>query len=184
METKINPYSELKGAIRDVADFPKPGILFRDITPLLAQHDLFKKIVEAIAQPFLNNRIDYVVGIEARGFLLASAIAYKLQAGLIPVRKKGKLPCKRQSMTYNLEYGQDTLEIHDDAIENKKLKNGGNHVLIVDDVLATGETAKCAAQLVERVGGKVVGIAFLIELTPLKGREKIKHYPLHSLITY
>lgn len=169
--------NSLRQAIRNIADFPKAGIIFRDITPLLGNPKLFAKMIDLLAQPWQKN-IDYVVGIESRGFILGSAVAYKIQAGFVPVRKKGKLPHKTESVTYQLEYGQDSLEIHQDAFAQ------GNRVLIVDDVLATGGTAEAVAELVEKVGGKIKGVDFLIELTPLKGRNKINQYPLRSLIQF
>lgn len=174
-ETKL---TFLKEAVRNIPDFPKPGILFRDITPLLGNPKLFKTTIELMAAPFKKARVDYIVGIEARGFVLASAMVHVLNAGFVPVRKKGKLPYKVVSASYNLEYAQDTLEIHEDAF------SPGSNVLIVDDVLATGGTAKASIELVEKIGGKVLGVAFLIELLALKGREKINNYPLYSLIQF
>jgi adenine phosphoribosyltransferase len=167
---------ELKRAIRDVPGFPKPGIIFKDITTLLRDGRLFGLAVNKLAEKFKGKKIDCVVSVEARGFIFGAAVAYKLGAGIIPVRKKGKLPHKTHSVTYDLEYGQDTLEVHLDAFEK------GAKVLIVDDLLATGGTAKATAELVEKLGGKVVGIIFLIELTALKGREKLKGYPVYSII--
>ena len=153
-----------------------PGILFRDITPLLGNPALLKKTIDALCRPFSNKRVDYIAGVEARGFLLASAMAYKLKTGLVPIRKKGKLPFKTVRITYKLEYGQDTVEIHRDAVGK------GSRVLLVDDVLATGGTAKATAQAIEKAGGKIVGIVFLIELLALKGRAKISNYPIHALL--
>ncbi len=168
----------LKAHIRDVPDFPQPGIVFKDITPLLADPIAFSTVIDLIVVHFGRGSVDKVVGIEARGFILASPVAYHFGAGFIPVRKSGKLPWKTQSAEYELEYGSETLEIHTDAF------SPGERVLIVDDVLATGGTAQATARLVEGAGAKVIGIAFLIELGFLKGREKLRGYDTLSLITY
>lgn len=170
--------SELKNHIRDIPDFPKPGILFKDITTLLQNKDAFKKAVDALADEFKNKKIDVVVAVEARGFILGGAVAHQLGAAFVPVRKKGKLPWKTNSATYELEYGTDTLEMHHDAI--KPL----DKVLVVDDLLATGGTVKAVTDLVTQQKGKILGIAFLIELTFLKGKEKLSGYPIFSLIKY
>ncbi|MDD4899937.1 MAG: adenine phosphoribosyltransferase [Candidatus Omnitrophica bacterium] len=167
---------DLKKCIRDIADFPKPGILFKDITTLLKDGKAFAQTVDALAQKYKNEKIDKVLAIEARGFIFGAAVAYKLGAGFIPVRKKGKLPAKTTSVTYSLEYGTDTLQMHEDAIKS------GENILIVDDLLATGGTANAVAGLVKKMGGKIAGIAFLIELVDLKGIEKLKEYPVYSLI--
>ena len=169
---------DLKAQIRNIPDFPKPGILFRDITTLLKDKRAFKLAVDTLAKKYKNKKIDLVVAVEARGFILGGAIAHKLGAGFVPVRKKGKLPAKANAVTYDLEYGSDTLEIHHDAISRE------NRVLIVDDLLATGGTVKAVTDLVKQLEGKIVGIAFLIELLDLKGRDKLKDYPLFSLIKY
>ena len=169
---------KLKTIIRDVPDFPKKGIIFKDITPLLADQAAFAEMIKHIAAQFRGAGITKVLGIEARGFLLAAPIAMELGAGLIPVRKKGKLPYKTVSASYELEYGTDTLEMHADAVK------AGEKVLIVDDVLATGGTAAAVCALVEKLGGKVAGIAMLIELEFLKGRNKLPGRPIHSLIKY
>ena len=169
---------DLKAQIRNIPDFPKPGILFRDITTLLKDKKAFKLAVDTLAKKYKNKKIDLVVAVEARGFILGGAIAHKLGAGFVPVRKKGKLPAKANAVTYDLEYGSDTLEIHHDAISRE------NRVLIVDDLLATGGTVKAVTDLVKQLEGKIVGIAFLIELLDLKGRDKLKDYPLFSLIKY
>lgn len=169
---KIN----LKDCIRNIPDFPKPGILFRDITTLLKDKRAFKQAVDALANKYKNKKIDAVVAVEARGFILGGVIAHKLGAGFVPVRKKGKLPAKTQSVTYALEYGTDTLEMHQDAL------GSGDKVLIVDDLLATGGTVNAVTELVKQMGAKIAGIAFLIELTDLKGRDKLKGYPVYSLI--
>src|SRR3989338_149688 len=169
---------DLKAQIRNIPDFPKPGILFRDITTLLKDKKAFKLAVDTLAKKYKNKKIDLVVAVEARGFILGGAIAHKLGAGFVPVRKKGKLPAKANAVTYDLEYGSDTLEIHHDAISKE------NRVLIVDDLLATGGTVKAVTDLVKQLEGKIVGIAFLIELLDLKGKDKLKDYPLFSLIKY
>ncbi len=170
--------NDLKTLIRDIPDFPKKGVIFKDITTLLKEGESFKEVIDEISNRYLDKKIDVVVSIEARGFIIGSAIAYRLQAGIVPVRKKGKLPWHTHQATYELEYGAGTLEIHQDAI-----KPGGK-VLIVDDLLATGGTVCAAINLVERLKGQIVAIAFLIELTFLKGREQIKDYPIFSLIKY
>jgi len=167
----------LKRLIRDVPDFPKPGILFRDITPLLANPAGLALSIELLANPFRGKHIDIVVGAESRGFIFGTAVAQNLAAGFVLVRKPGKLPHKRVSMTYDLEYGTDTLEMHADSIVR------GQRVLIVDDVLATGGTMKACCDMVEQLGGDLVGVAVLIELQALKGRTKLKH-PVHSVLKY
>jgi len=169
---------DLKTLIRDVPDFPKKGVIFKDITTLLKEGERFKEAIDEISNRYLDKKIDVVVSIEARGFIIGSAIAYRLQAGIVLVRKKGKLPWHTHQATYELEYGTDTLEIHQDAIKP------GEKVLIVDDLLATGGTAGAVINLVERLKGQIVENAFLIELTFLKGREQIKDYPVFSLIKY
>jgi adenine phosphoribosyltransferase len=169
----------LKDYIRDIPDFPREGVVFKDITPLLADKKAFTYTIDAIAHHFDRDEIDKVLGIEARGFIVAAPLAYRFTAGLIPVRKKGKLPWKIASQEYDLEYGTDRLEIHQDAIA------AGERILIVDDVLATGGTALATAQLTERCGGKVAGIATIMELGFLGGREKlVGSYDLFSLIRY
>jgi adenine phosphoribosyltransferase len=168
----------LKSLIRDVPDFPQQGIVFKDITPLLADEIAFSTVIDLIVVHFGRGSVDKVVGIEARGFILASPVAYHFGAGFVPVRKAGKLPWETESAQYSLEYGTETLEIHRDALE------AGERVLIVDDVLATGGTAKATASLVESLGAKVVGIACLIELEFLKGRQQLEGFDFFSLITY
>lgn len=168
----------LRGLIRDVPDFPQPGIVFKDITPLLADEAAFSTVIDVIVVHFGRGNIDKVVGIEARGFIIASPVAYHFSAGFVPVRKAGKLPWESESETYELEYGTETLEIHKDAFAP------GERVLIVDDVLATGGTAQATAKLVERLGAKVVGISCLIELGFLGGRDKLKDYEFLSLLQY
>jgi len=168
----------IKALIRDVPDFPQEGIVFKDITPLLADELAFSTVIDLIVVHFGRGNVDKVVGIEARGFILASPVAYHFGAGFVPVRKKDKLPWQTEAAEYALEYGTATLEVHKDAV------SPGERVLIVDDVLATGGTAKAAASLVERVGGKVCGIATLIELDFLRGREKVQGYDLFTLIHF
>jgi adenine phosphoribosyltransferase len=169
---------QIKALIRDVPDFPEPGIVFKDITPVLAHADAMSTIIDLIVVHFGRGNVDKVVGIEARGFILGAPVAYHFGAGVIPVRKKGKLPFETLEEEYALEYGTASLEIHTDAVQT------GERVLIVDDVLATGGTARAAAKLVERVGGKVCGIATLIELDFLRGREKVEGFDLFTLIHY
>ena len=166
----------LKKYIRDIPDFPKKGIIFKDITTLLKDGKAFSSAVDSIVDEYKDKNIDVVLSVEARGFIFGAAVAYKLGVGLIPVRKKGKLPHKTHSITYELEYGKDTLEIHQDALKK------GDNVLIVDDLLATGGTTQAVTGLVEKMGGNIAGLAFVIELTPLKGREKLKGYTVTSLI--
>ena len=168
----------LKTLVRDVPDFPQEGIVFKDITPLLADPIAFSTVIDLIVVHFGRGNVDKVVGIEARGFILASPVAYHFGAGFVPVRKKDKLPWETESADYALEYGTATLEVHRDAV------TPGERVLIVDDVLATGGTAAATSQLVERIGGKVIGIACLIELGFLNGRDKLEGHDLFSLITY
>lgn len=169
--------SWLADHLRDVPDFPQPGIVFKDLTPLLADVDAFRFTVDAIADHAGGLPVDKVVGIEARGFIFAAAVAYRLGAGFVPVRKPGKLPSTTVTETYALEYGSDSLDIHRDAIAQ------GESVLIVDDVLATGGTAAATCRLVERVGGRVGGLAFVVELGFLDGRAKLPNHDTLSLIT-
>ena len=170
--------SWLKNHIRDIPDFPRPGVVFKDITPLLADVDAFRFAVDAIADHFAGRTIDKVLGVEARGFILAAPVAYRFGAGFVPVRKAGKLPWQIEQEEYELEYGTDLLEIHRDAVEP------GSRVVIVDDVLATGGTAAATIRLVEKLGGTVIGLAFVIELGFLKGRQKLEGYDALSLVTY
>jgi len=172
-----DPTLRLKKLIRDIADFPKPGIMFRDITPLLSDASGLALSVELLANPFRGKNIDLVVGAESRGFIFGTAVACCLSAGFVLVRKPGKLPHKRIAMSYDLEYGKDTLEMHSDAIVK------GQRVLIVDDLLATGGTMKACCDLVEKLGGTVAGLAVLIELSGLRGRDKFPH-PVHSVVRY
>ena len=168
----------LRHSIRDIPDFPKKGVVFKDITPLLADPAAFSSAVDAIVVSFGRGSIDKVVGIEARGFIIAAPVAYHFGAGFVPLRKRGKLPYDTLSETYNLEYGSETLEVHADAFRPR------DRVLVVDDVLATGGTAAATAGLVERLGGKVVGIACLIELGFLNGRDRLASYDLFTLVKY
>jgi adenine phosphoribosyltransferase len=164
--------------IREIPDWPTKGILFRDITPLLADASAFNAAIEAMAAPFSEDGVKYIAAVESRGFIFGAAIAEKFNAGFIPIRKKGKLPFKTKSVSYDLEYGTDTLEIHADAFGK------GAKVLLVDDLLATGGTMAAAADLVEKVGGVVVGMTFLIELGFLHGRDKLGTYKLKTVISY
>src|SRR5690349_22410278 len=168
----------LKKMIREVPDFPKPGILFYDITTLLKDKVGFAKLVDSLGQCYIGRRVDLVLGIEARGFIFGPALAYRLNAGFVPVRKPKKLPAETAKWTYELEYGSDTLEVHKDAIQP------GQSVIIVDDLLATGGTAMATTQLVESLGGKVASLAFIVELDFLKGREKLSGYEVVSLLHY
>lgn len=168
----------LKALVRDIPDFPKPGIVFKDITPLLESPEAFNEVVPALWEPWEGEVVDKVVGVEARGFIFAAPVALHCGAGFVPIRKPGKLPAEVETEEYELEYGTDLIEIHRDAIAK------GERVLIVDDVLATGGTAAAAARLVRRLGGQVAGIAFLIELSFLAGRSRLDGYRLHSVIEY
>jgi len=169
---------DLRKIIRSIPDFPKPGIVFRDITTLLQDPKALRWVVDNLADHFDSGRIDMVAGAEARGFIFAPAVAYKLGAGFVPVRKPGKLPFETVRATYQLEYGTDTLEIHKDAIKS------GQRVLMVDDLLATGGTMLACCDLIERLGGKVAGCAFVVELSFLKGRQKLARYEVFSLVDY
>ena len=168
----------LKSFIRDIPDFPKKGIVFKDITPLLKSGPALKFACDQLANGFKGLKIDQVVGIESRGFIFSPIVAYHLEAGFVPVRKKGKLPAAKESITYCLEYGEDCLEVHQDAIKP------GTQVIVVDDLLATGGTAEAVIRLVEKLGGSVLGLVFLVELKFLNGRERLKNYKIHSLIQY
>ncbi len=175
METAIR---EIHSAIRDIPDFPKPGIVFRDITPLLSNGRLFGQTIDLLADRYRSQKVDAVLGIESRGFIIGAALAYRLGAGFCIVRKPGKLPFETHSASYDLEYGKDTLEIHIDALPPNA------RVVIADDLIATGGTAAAAAALVSKLGGTVVECAFLIELSFLRGREKLKPYRVFSLVQY
>ncbi|WP_141576374.1 adenine phosphoribosyltransferase [Actinomadura sp. WMMA1423] len=167
----------IRERIRDIPDYPKQGVMFKDITPLLADHVAFAGVVDAVVNHHGRGTVDKIVGIEARGFILAAPVAYHFGAGFVPVRKKGKLPSATDAETYDLEYGSETIEIHLDAFEP------GDRVLIVDDVLATGGTARAATELVRRGGGEVVGLSVLLELSFLHGRDKLGNLDVHSLVT-
>ena len=168
----------LKAMIRHVPDFPKPGITFFDITTLLRDREAFARAVESLANPYQGQAVDYVVGIESRGFIFGGAVADRLRAGFVPVRKIGKLPARALRVTYDLEYGSDSLEIHEDAIEQ------GQRVLIVDDLLATGGTARATVDLVRQTGGEVLGLAFLIELEALNGRSRLQGEGVFAVLRY
>ena len=168
----------LERYIRSIPDWPKKGILFRDITPLLADSKALAAAIEALCAGFAEGTIEYVAAVEARGFILGAAVAKKLGAGFVPVRKKGKLPFETESVSYDLEYGTDTLEVHSDAI------NEGAKVLMIDDLLATGGTMAAACELIEKIGGQIEGISFLIELSELAGREKLSGYKINTIISY
>ena len=170
--------SELKDHIRDIPDFPKEGIIFKDITTLLKDKAAFRKSVDLLAGKFKKKNIEAVVGVEARGFIFGAALAYKLGAGFVPVRKKGKLPSKTKRETYKLEYGSDVLEMHEDALAP------GTRVLVVDDLLATGGTIRAVLDLVKAEQAVVAGVAFLVELRFLKGKNKLKDFPVYSVIKY
>ncbi len=170
--------TDLKALIRDVPDFPKKGIIFKDITPLLKDAAAFRQAVRQIVEKYKGRKVDAVLGIEARGFIIGAAAAQELGVGFLPVRKPGKLPYETLSASYELEYGSDSLEIHKDAVSK------GDRILIVDDLLATGGTMAACCKLVESLGGEVVGIAFLIELGFLNGRDKLTGYEIFSLIDY
>ena len=176
MEIQLDP-AVLAARVRDVPDYPKPGVMFKDVTPLLGDHVTFSTAVDWLVTRFGRGTVDKVVGIEARGFILAAPVAYHFGAGFVPARKVGKLPGDTVSVTYDLEYGSETIELHRDAIEP------GQRVLIVDDVLATGGTAAAATDLVEQLGGEVVGLGFLIELAFLEGARRLR-YDHVSLLTY
>ena len=170
--------AELKAKIREIRDFPTEGVLFKDITTLLKDAGAFKDVVDHLAGKYQESRVEVVVGVESRGFIFGGALAHQLKAGFVPVRKLGKLPGKTIEVEYELEYGRDALAVHEDAIRP------GQRVLAVDDLLATGGTMAATLRLIEQLGGQVMGVTFLIELAFLHGREKIKNYPIHSLIIY
>jgi adenine phosphoribosyltransferase len=176
MSTSIT--EELTQKIRDIPDFPRQGIIFKDITPLLNDPRTFKMAIDAMAHPYIGHHLDLVVGIEARGFIIGAALAYILNTGLIPLRKPGKLPFLTHRMSYSLEYGSAELEIHRDAIKP------GQRVIIVDDLLATGGTMRASVDLVKTLGAEIVGVSFLVELGFLAGRRQLQGYDVMSLITY
>jgi adenine phosphoribosyltransferase len=174
----MSSFEFCRSLIRDVPDFPRPGIMFKDITPLLASPRALHIVLDGIAERFIGEHIDVIVGIEARGFIFGGALAARLNASFVPVRKPGKLPYQKAKQGYDLEYGTDSIEMHDDAVKP------GEQVLIIDDLIATGGTALAAAKLVESLGGKVAGFGFLVELTFLPGRQKLQGYDVQSLIQY
>jgi len=169
---------DLKAAIREVPDWPKKGILFYDVTTLLKQGRLFEQTINALIEPYKNKKVDLVLGMEARGFIFAPTVAYALKAGFVPVRKPGKLPAATLKASYELEYGTDSLEIHQDAVKP------GQRVLIVDDLIATGGTAKATAEMADKMGADVVGLAFVVELAFLNGRNELTKYDVHSILKY
>ena len=169
---------DLKKYIRSIPDFPKKGILFRDITTLIGNKEKFKEVIDYLADRYADKKIDAVLAVESRGFIFGGALAYKLGAGFVPVRKKGKLPHKTYKAAYSLEYGEDTLEIHQDAIKP------GARVLLIDDLLATGGTLDAVIDLVKKLKGEIAGIAFIIELEDLKGRSKLSDFPIYSMVQY
>lgn len=169
---------DLAHYIRSIPDWPKKGILFRDITPLLADPKAFAAAVEALCAGFRDAGVQYVAAVEARGFIFGAAVAKELGVGFVPIRKRGKLPFKTESISYDLEYGTDTLEVHSDAVGE------GAKVLMVDDLLATGGTMAAACKLIEKIGGEVAGIAFLVELSELAGRGRLSQYKINTLISY
>lgn len=169
---------EVRKKIRDIPNFPKEGIIFKDITTALGDAQTYKRIIDALVERYKDKRIDKVVGIDARGFILAGALAYALNAGFVPVRKSGKLPHTTKKISYDLEYGSNTIEIHEDAIAP------GERVLIIDDLLATGGTMEAGASLVTQLGGEIVEIAFMIDLTFLEGKKKLKNHSVFSLIEF
>ncbi|NLO91857.1 MAG: adenine phosphoribosyltransferase [Elusimicrobia bacterium] len=175
---KTSAEESIKAAIRDVKDFPKPGIIFKDITPLLVDSHLLQETVSLMAATFKGKNISKVLGIESRGFIFGTLVARELNAGFVPVRKKGKLPYKTVSATYDLEYGQDTLQMHEDALKR------GEKVIIVDDLLATGGTCAAVRKMAAEMGAEIAGAVFAIELEFLKGRQKLQDLPVHSLIKY
>jgi adenine phosphoribosyltransferase len=174
----VRSIDALRAKIREVPDFPKPGILFYDITTLLKEADAFRDVIDVMADQVKDARIDLVVGMESRGFIFSAPLAYKLGAGFVPVRKLGKLPAETIEVEYSLEYGTATLEVHRDAIAP------GQRVLIVDDLLATGGTVMGTIELVRRLGGEIAGLSFMVELTALKGREKLGDYTINALLAY
>jgi len=176
MDSKLT--EELKSVIREIPDWPKKGILFYDVTTLLKQGVCFQQTIDALTEPYRESRVDLVLGMEARGFIFAPTVSYALKAGFVPVRKPGKLPAPTFHENYELEYGTDKLEIHQDAIQ------AGQRVLIVDDLIATGGTAAATAALTEKMGGEVVGLSFAVELTALHGRDKLSKYSVHSVLQY
>lgn len=178
MATLNSKQIDLKEKIRNIPDFPQPGILFRDITTLLKDPEAFRYVIDKLTEKFKNQKIDYIAAIEARGYMLGAPLAYNLGTGFIPIRKPGKLPCKTISEEYSLEYGKNILELHTDAVKK------GDKVLIIDDLIATGGSSLATKNLIEKLGGEVVGFAFVVELLDLKGRALLKGYEVLSLVQY
>ena len=174
----VSSADDLRAKIREVPDFPKPGILFYDITTLLKDPDAFREVIDRMTEQVKDSAVDLVVGMESRGFIFSAPMAYQLHAGFVPVRKLGKLPAETIEVEYDLEYGTATLEIHKDAIQP------GQRVLIVDDLLATGGTVQGTIELVQRLGGEIAGLSFMVELTGLHGREQLGDFQIHTLLTY
>lgn len=174
----MSPAEQLRAAVRDVVDFPKPGIIFKDITPILADGALFRESISLLCETARGAKIDKVVGIDARGFIFAAAVADRLGAGFVPVRKKGKLPWKTRQTAYSLEYGESIVELHEDAVKP------GESILLVDDLLATGGTAAAAVKLLDELGAHLVGISVLIELEFLHGRAKLAPHPVNAILSY
>jgi len=174
----VSSIEDLRAKIREVPDFPKPGILFYDITTLLKDPEAYEAVIDRMADDVKDDRIDVVVGMESRGFIFAAPLAYKLKAGFVPVRKLGKLPAETIEVEYDLEYGTATLEVHRDAIKP------GQRVLLVDDLLATGGTVLGTIELVRQLGGEIAGLSFMVELSALHGRDKLADYQIHTLLTY
>ena len=174
----VRSADDLRAKIREIPDFPKPGILFYDITTLLKDAASFREVIDRMADQVRDKQVDLVVGMESRGFIFSAPLAYQLKAGFVPVRKLGKLPAETIEVEYSLEYGTATLEIHKDAI------GPGQRVLIVDDLLATGGTVMGTIELVRRLGGEIAGLSFMVELTGLHGRDKLDEYEIHTLLTY
>jgi adenine phosphoribosyltransferase len=174
----VRSADDLRAKIREVPDFPKPGILFYDITTLLKDPDAFREVIDRMTEQVKDSAVDLVVGMESRGFIFSAPMAYQLHAGFVPVRKLGKLPAETIEVEYDLEYGTATLEIHKDAIQP------GQRVLIVDDLLATGGTVQGTIELVQRLGGEIAGLSFMVELTGLHGREQLGDFQIHTLLTY
>ncbi len=168
----------VRSAIRDIPDFPREGIIFKDITPVLQDADLLKRVVDAFSDRYRSMRIDKVLAVEARGFIVGAPLAVEIGAGFVPLRKAGKLPYRTTAETFDLEYGTDTLEVHEDAV------SPGERVLVIDDLLATGGTAEASLKLARRLGGEVVELAFMVELRFLSGRDKLVDIPVHSLIEF
>ncbi len=175
---RIDKPDDLKKLIRQLPDYPVKGVIFLDVTPVFKDSNALKYIVNSQARLYRNRKIDVVAGVEARGFIVGAPLAYRLGVGFVPIRKPGKLPWKKRAITYELEYGKESVEIHEDAVSK------GQNVLLVDDLLATGGTASAAATLLKELGGKVAGISFVVELSHIGGRSKLGGYDVHSLITY